>query len=140
MLAVEEEPWRGMVAHAVSAYPEECCGAMLGRVEATAKRVTRAIPLENTAAEPQTRYEVRPEALLAATAEARRSGLELIGIYHSHPDRTPYFSEADLQNSCPWYTFLVLSISGGKFDGAASWIPDPAQNRADREEALLPSR
>jgi proteasome lid subunit RPN8/RPN11 len=139
MLAVEEQPWRAMVEHAERLYPEECCGAMLGHAEDGVKRITRAIVLENAAPEPRrTRYEVRPEDLLAATAEARRSGLELLGIYHSHPGHAAYFSEADLKNSCPWYSFLVLSIVDGEFDHAASWIPDAAQRRAEPEELLLP--
>lgn len=141
MLAVDEQPWRAMLEHALQAYPEECCGAMLGRAEGGMKRITRAIGLENVTAGPRgTRYEVRPEDLLAAAAEARRSGLELAGIYHSHPDHAAYFSETDLKNSCPWYSFLVLSIIGGKFDHAACWIPGAAQTGAEREDLLLPSR
>jgi len=141
MLSVDEEPWRAMVGHALAAYPEECCGAMLGRAEGGVKRITRAIALENaTQGMRRTRYELRPEDLLAAAAEARRSGLELVGIYHSHPDRAACFSETDLKSSCPWYSFLVLSILRGEFDHANSWIPDAGQTRADREELLVPSR
>jgi proteasome lid subunit RPN8/RPN11 len=58
----------------------------------------------------------------------------LVGIYHSHPDCDAYFSETDLKNSCPWYSFVVLSIRNGAFDHANSWLPDAEQTKAEREE------
>lgn len=135
MIRIEGEPWQAMVAHAEAAYPEECCGAMLGRIEGASKTVTEALRLANASAGPRrTRYELRPEDLLAAEREARGRGLALIGIYHSHPDCPAYFSETDLKNSCPWYSFVVLSIQGGAFDHANSWLPDAEQTRAEPEE------
>ena len=61
----------------------------------------------------RSRYELRPEDLLAAEKRARQEGMDLIGIYHSHPDCDAYFSETDLKNSCPWYSFVVLSVRSG---------------------------
>ena len=71
---------------------------------------------------------------MAADQEARKQGLELIGIYHSHPDCDAYFSGTDLKNSCPWYSFVVLSIKHGEFDHANSWLPDADQTRAGKEQ------
>jgi proteasome lid subunit RPN8/RPN11 len=135
MIRIEREPWEAMVAHARAAYPEECCGAMLGRIEGEAKTVTAALSLENAyRGARRTRYELKPEDLLAAEREARERGLALIGIYHSHPDCAAYFSETDLKNSCPWYSFVVLSIRGGEFDHANAWLPNAEQTRAQAEE------
>ena len=139
MIQIEPDPWRVMLAHARDAYPDECCGAMLGRVVEASKLVTAALPLENVFPGPRRqRYQVRPEDLLEAEREARRRGLKLIGIYHSHPDREAYFSPVDLQNSCPWYSFLVLSIRRGEFDHARCWRPDAGQTRAQEEELTCP--
>ena len=124
-----------MVAHAEQIYPNECCGAMLGRIEGDSKLVVEAVPLENSyAGEQGERYELRPEDLLAADKAARDRGMDLIGIFHSHPDCDAYFSETDLKNSCPWYSFVVLSIKDGKFDHANSFLPDIEQTHAEREE------
>ena len=60
--------------------------------------------------------------------------MDLVGIYHSHPDCGAYFSETDLKNSCPWYSFVVLSIQKGEFDHANSWLPNPEQTAAEKEE------
>jgi proteasome lid subunit RPN8/RPN11 len=135
MIRIEKEPWQRMVAHARATYPNECCGAMLGRINNGTKVVNEAIPLENAYEGGQrARYELRPEDLLRADREARGRNMDLVGIYHSHPDCGAYFSETDLKNSCPWYSFVVLSIRKGEFDHANSWLPDAEQTRAEQEE------
>jgi len=128
-----------MVRHAESAYPNECCGAMLGRTVDGKRLVIDAVPLENAfAGEQAERYELRGEDLLAADKAARERGLDLLGIFHSHPDCDAYFSETDLKNSCPWFSFVVLSIKSGKFDHANSFLPDADQRKADKEELIWP--
>jgi proteasome lid subunit RPN8/RPN11 len=135
VIEIDEKPWQTMVLHAERTYPNECCGVMLGRIEGESKFVTEALALENAFAGQQgERYEVRPEDLLQAERNARDHGLDLIGIFHSHPDCDAYFSETDLKNSCPWYSFVVLSVNNGKFDHANSFIPDVEQTQADKEE------
>ena len=137
MIKVASQPWQEMVAHARSTYPNECCGAMLGKIDGAEKDVLIAMRLQNSSAGSQAaRYELRPEDLLAADQEARRQGLDLIGIYHSHPDSGAYFSETDLKNSCPWYSFIVLSIQNGEFDHANSWLPNAEQTAAEKEELI----
>ena len=135
MIRIESEPWAAMVAHARSTYPNECCGAMLGSLDGGGKTVHVTLPLENAFDGAQAaRYEVRPQDLLAADKAARERHMELIGIYHSHPDCGAYFSQTDLRNSCPWYSFVVLSIQKGEFHHANSWLPNAEQTEAVQEE------
>lgn len=135
MIRIEAEPWQVMLAHARETYPNECCGAMLGELDDGSKLVSVAMPLENAFAGARAaRYELRPEDLLAADRAARERNLDLIGIYHSHPDCDAYFSTTDLKNSCPWYSFVVLSIRKGEFDHANSWLPNADQTEAAKEE------
>lgn len=137
MIRIESEPWAAMVVHAREAYPNECCGAMLGATGDDGKVVREAIRLENAFDGPQAaRYELRPQDLLAADKAARDRNLELIGIYHSHPDCDAYFSQTDLKNSCPWYSFVVLSIQKGEFHHANSWLPNFEQTEAAKEELI----
>jgi len=125
MIEIERKPWQAMILHAERTYPNECCGVMLGHAQLEKKVVTEAIALENTWEGGQgDRYQVRPQDLLRADQEARAQGLDVIGIFHSHPDADAYFSETDLKNSCPWYSFVVLSIQNGKFDHSQSFLPD----------------
>ena len=135
MIRIESEPWRQMVEHARATYPNECCGAMIGSVDDGQKLVRVALPLANAyEGAQQARYELRPEDLLHADREARGRNMDLVGIYHSHPDCGAYFSETDLKNSCPWYSFVVLSIQKGEFDHANSWLPNAEQTAAEKEE------
>ena len=135
MIEIETNPWGIMVAHAEKMYPNECCGAMLGLNRGEGKTVSVAVPLVNSfEGEQAERYQLSPEDLLAADKAARERGLDLIGIFHSHPDCDAYFSDTDLKNSCPWYSFVVLSIKKGKFDHANSFLPDIEQTHAEREE------
>jgi len=139
MLRIAKPAWDLMVSHARSTYPNECCGALLGSIDGDLKAVTVAIPMENAFAGAQNaRYELRPEDLMNAERAARKQGLDLIGIFHSHPDCDAYFSATDLKNSCPWYSFVVLSIKHGEFDHANSFLPDADQTVAHKEDLEYP--
>lgn len=139
MIKVDKGAWDVMVRHAESSFPNECCGAMIGRSSEGEKHVTAAAPLQNAyTGEQGARYELRPEDLLEADRQARAVGLDLIGIFHSHPDCDAYFSKTDLENSCPWYSFVVLSVKGGKFDHAASFLPNADQTAAEKEDLIWP--
>ena len=139
MIEIEQNAWQVMVDHAKASYPNECCGAMLGSVDGEQKKVRLAVALENAFTGSQNaRYELKQEDLLKADAEARRQGMDLVGIFHSHPDCDAYFSKTDLENSCPWYSFVVLSIYKGEFDHANSFLPDPDQTHAESEKLVYP--
>jgi proteasome lid subunit RPN8/RPN11 len=137
MIRIEADAWREMVSHARETYPDECCGAMIGRMDDGAKQVVEAMRLANSFEGARARrYELRPEDLLAADRAARERHMDLIGIYHSHPDCDAYFSDTDLKNSCPWYSFVVLSIRRGELDHAHSWLPNAEQTEAAKEELI----
>ena len=67
--------------HAREAYPNECCGALIG----SGSVVSEGFGLPNTTEEgPRRRFLVRPSDYRAAEAQAKDSGEELLGFYHSH--------------------------------------------------------
>ena len=123
MIEIEQQPWQQMVEHARSTYPNECCGAMLGKIEDGHKRVVVAMALENASAGPQAaRYELRPEDLLAADREARRHNLDLVGIYHSHPNAPARPSDFDKAHAWPSLSYVVMEVRDGKTVETKSWI------------------
>jgi proteasome lid subunit RPN8/RPN11 len=65
--------------------------------------------------------------------------MDLVGIFHSHPDHDAYFSETDLKNSCPWYSFVVLSVKGGRYNHAKSFLPNMDQTEAVEEPLEAPA-
>lgn len=138
MLEIAKTPFAIMRAHAEAAYPNECVGAMLGKTGPSSKSVVLAMPLENSAQGSQRAfYELSTDSLLAAEAAARKLGLDVLGVYHSHPDADAYFSETDLKHSCPWYSFVVLSVRKGSYDHSNSWLPNLDQTRADPEDMTV---
>jgi len=139
MIRIEAAAWERMLEHARSCYPEEACGAMVGVRQDTLKCVWSAVPLDNVwAGSRRSHYRVDPSELLGIERAAQQQGGEVLGIYHSHPDEEAYFSQTDLQNACPWYCYLVLSIRAGVFAGASGWQPDEDLSAAAEEPLWLP--
>lgn len=114
-----------MAAHAVEAYPRECCGILLGKREGSVWRASVAVATANLAdAKIRDRYQMDPHDRFRAETRARQEGLEIVGFYHSHPDHDVYFSRTDLENSEeflmgePWldptYAYVVISVRNGQ--------------------------
>jgi proteasome lid subunit RPN8/RPN11 len=74
-----------LLAEAVAAAGEECCGLLLG----TPGRIAAIVPARNVAADPARSFEIDPATLLRTHREARGRGEQVIGHYHSHPDGQP---------------------------------------------------
>jgi len=70
-----------MLSEAKAAHPRECCGILLG----TGNRFTEARPAANVHPEPETHFEIDPQALIDAHRAARDGGPQVLGYYHSHP-------------------------------------------------------
>lgn len=133
MIKIEKQAWEAMVSHVEGTYPREGCGVMIGSAES----ITLAMALPNSYSGPQEDFFViAPEDLLKADQEARSQGLDILGIFHSHPDCDAYFSKRDLEHSCPWYSYVVLSIKNGRFDHANSYRPNFDQTEAPKEELI----
>ncbi len=131
MIHIPPEPWREIVAHAEAAYPNECCGALLGRIEGPEKVVLAVRELENAHSSPRAHYLIRPADLLAVAKDAAARELRLIGIYHSHVEAEAHFSAEDLANSWPWYSFVVLSVRERRVCEATSWLLERTEARRE---------
>jgi len=78
--------------------PGEKCGILLGR----GHRVTRIDHTANVAQDPLTTFEIDPAALIHAYRGARRkSGLEVLGFFHTHPEGPSTPSERDAAMAAP---------------------------------------
>lgn len=74
--------------------PQEACGLLLGDAV-----IREARPAANVAADPLTRFEIDPAALIAAHRAARQGGPGLLGYYHSHPNGHPRPSATDCEHA-----------------------------------------
>jgi len=124
-------------AHAVRAYPEEGAGLLLGAFDGDVRRVTRLLPLDNHfRPESRTRrYLISPRDLLAAEDEAEHLGLEVVGVFHSHPDHPARASEFDTQWALPVYSYVITQVRAGVAVESRSWRL--AEDRGMMTEELL---
>lgn len=121
--------------HGEDAYPEECCGVVLGRVQGSERQIVAAVRLANSRPdERQRRFLITPDDYRAAEAEATGRGLELVGFYHSHPDHPARPSEYDREHALPWHSYLVLAVRQGSAAECTSWILSADRARFDAEE------
>jgi len=110
--------------HGESAYPAECCGALVGRTEGDGKDVARLAPVVNRRTDDPHRYLIAPNDLRRLESEVRAEGLEIVGYYHSHPDHPARPSAFDTEHAWPWYSYLIVRIDRGSAADAASWVLD----------------
>jgi proteasome lid subunit RPN8/RPN11 len=95
-----------LTEHAKRDAREECCGLLAGR-DGT---ITRVFPATNAAANPTTSYEIAPEELFRLMREIRAAGLELLGIYHSHPNGKNEPSPRDIETAYyPETPYFIVS-------------------------------
>jgi proteasome lid subunit RPN8/RPN11 len=136
---IQPDPWDVMVRHAITAYPRECCGILLGTLDGEDRSITAAIACRNVYQGDQSdRFELDPKDQFEAQRLARQESLEVLGFFHSHPDEDSYFSATDLANSWPWYTNIVLSIRKGRFADARAFRANDSQTESTLEEISWP--
>jgi proteasome lid subunit RPN8/RPN11 len=110
-------------AHGEACYPEEGAGLVLGRDEGL-NRAAEVILLLRNSSEADTRrrrYRIGPAEMLAAEQEAERLGLEVVGVFHSHPDHPALASDYDREWAMPWFSYLITSVRQGQAVESRSW-------------------
>jgi len=110
-------------AHGEAAYPEEGAGFLLGRVEGERRFLMSILPVTQWREEAArgNRYLLLPREVLRAEESAQRLGLDLVGIFHSHPDHPAQASEFDREWAMPWFSYLITSVQDGKAGETRSW-------------------
>lgn len=72
--------------------------------------ITRAYPAVNAASNPARHYEIAPQELFHLTREIRAAGLQLLGIYHSHPNGKNEPSARDIEQAYyPDVAYFIIS-------------------------------
>ncbi len=108
-----------MRQHALAAYPEECCGILLGRENA----VLYAVPAQNTADPPARRhtYALDPREILRVDRDARAKNLEILGYYHSHPDHPAVPSKTDRALAWDGVLYVILPATATASGEPRAW-------------------
>ena len=140
MIRVPKKLLEDIKAHGERTFPNECCGIVFGTYEEagadgnkSAKTATELQPIENQFGEGEQyhRFLITEEQMLHAELFARKKGLEIVGIYHSHPDCASVASEYDRSHAVPVYSFLITSIMGGKAADVQNWTLEWNEEKGD---------
>jgi proteasome lid subunit RPN8/RPN11 len=84
----------------------ECCGLLAGRDGVIRQNFAAA----NAAADQARNFEIAPDELFRLMREIRVAGLELMGIYHSHPTGNNEPSPRDIERAYyPDVAYFILS-------------------------------
>ncbi len=136
MLKISSELTARINAHLEKAYPGEGAGFLLG-VDGNVKDV---LPLENAReeADRHNRFLITPEDYLKAELQAAGLGVDLIGVFHSHPDCPNVPSEYDREWAQPFFSYIITRVDEGKVVGHRSWrlVEDRTQYKEEEIEII----
>jgi proteasome lid subunit RPN8/RPN11 len=134
-----------MKNHAESTYPEECCGLLVGQRSGDIKTLIEVLPTENSwggeaedtfqssegsaqrKSSKRNRFSIAPIVMLKAQKDSRDRNLDIIGIFHSHPDYPAVPSEFDRAIAWQQYSYIIVSVQQGKACDLKSWTLDDDQ-------------
>ena len=121
-----------------AAYPNECCGILVGRHPE--RVVERVIPMPNVfdPVERYHRFSIDPMTLARAEEAATAEGRAVIGFYHSHPDHPARPSEYDRTHVPPWnfYSHVIVAIEHGRPAAMTSWVMNETTEQFDEQRIV----
>ena len=117
--------------HLEASYPNEGCGVMLGR-DGTVTEVISADNQRNDSA--RNRYLIDPLVYLKIEREADKRGLQVLGIYHSHPDVAARPSQFDLDHAWPTFAYVIVAVAAGRAGDMTVWFLKEDRSSFDEGE------
>jgi proteasome lid subunit RPN8/RPN11 len=106
MIKIPKSIYHEMVKHAKKEFPRECCGILGGKGD----RVEKVFDLENAEKSP-IRYSISPQEQMRVYEEMEKGAMEMVAIYHSHPQTIPFPSETDVKFAfSPEVASIIISL------------------------------
>ena len=135
VLKITSELAARMVSHLEQAYPGEGAGFLLG----TDGDVQGVLPLANAREDEakHNRFLLTPEDYMKAEIKAMELGVDLIGVFHSHPDCPNVPSEYDREWAQPFFSYIITRVDNGKVTSHRSWKLAEDRSKYDEEEIKI---
>jgi len=106
MIKISKLVLRQMIAHSLALKPIESCGYLAG----TAGNISKSYAMDNVDNSPE-HFTFDPKEQFQVLKAAREEGLQLLGVYHSHPESPARLSEEDLRLlNDPNMTYFIVSL------------------------------
>ncbi|MCL2231089.1 MAG: M67 family metallopeptidase [Treponema sp.] len=139
MLKLSQEHEKIIRAEGESAYPNECCGILIGEIDEEGVKTvkyTEAIRNAREDGEQYHRFLITPEDMMQAEITARKRKEDVIGFYHSHPDHPAVPSDYDKEHALPFYSYIIVSVMQKKSKDFKSWELRADRNHFESEKIL----
>ena len=125
--------------HGTQDFPYECCGFLFGK-EGDFRRITLAKRAQNIqVGDKRRRFVIDPQEYMQAERFALTEGLDLLGIYHSHPNHPAIPSIHDLKQAVPFFSYLIISVLNGQPATVLSWRLSEDGTEMKEETLILAS-
>ena len=122
MIVVESDPLTEMKVHALTTFPDECCGFLYGTEENDSRIITKIWEVNNSkSGDKKRRFEISAKDYMLAEKFALENNVLLLGIYHSHPNHPAIPSEHDRIAAQPYFSYVIVSVMQGNTDFIRSW-------------------
>lgn len=109
-LVLSSEQRRTMFEEASRTHPSEACGLILGVEDHGRLLAVRTAVVPNAIGHGASRrFRIRPRDWIRLDREARREGLRIVGIWHSHPRGEAAPSESDRQGAWEEYLYVIAA-------------------------------
>lgn len=113
MIYLTEQQAGGLIEHSKREFPDEACGVLVGEYVGQTKgegKVKTVYQMTNMDRSPRTFF-MNPNEQLKVMKEIRKSGLSMVGIYHSHPKTEAYPSMRDVEFAYyPGMSYVIVSL------------------------------
>ena len=116
-LTLSPEQLQQIGTHLTACLPEEACG-MVGGAD---RRAGLVLPVENALHSP-VRFQMEPMAQFKAMIQIETAGMELLAIFHSHPNGPVHPSPTDVAEFL--YPGTLVLIASPLFDDHLSNLED----------------
>ena len=99
-----------------------------------------AVELANPKGSKRNRFSIAPQVMLQMQKAARARHLDIIGIYHSHPDNPAVPSEFDRAIAWSLYSYIIVSVEQGQATDLKSWTLDEDHQFQPEEILIIDSK
>jgi proteasome lid subunit RPN8/RPN11 len=133
MLRIPQAIYDDMIAHAQEGFPLEVCGLLGGSGET----VSVLFRMTNTDASNE-HFMMAPTEQFAVIKQLRNAGLEMLGVYHSHPETPARPSEEDIRLALtPDISYLIISLAEASLPVIKSFKIDSGTVTAEVIETIV---
>ena len=113
-IILNQEQIDTLIEHSIKSHPNESCAMLLGTYNDQQWNV-KEVFLTNNMEQSETNFTISPEELLYGHKLAEEKQLELVGVFHSHPNSAALPSNTDkkfmkLNGDIPWIIFSGINI------------------------------